>query len=55
MRDKPAVTYRLTAEVLETIERLHKQLGLSRQGVIEMAVREFSEKYPASEPAARGK
>ncbi len=44
--EKTPVTYRLTPEALELVENLQQRLGLSKQGIVETAIRLLSEKYP---------
>jgi hypothetical protein len=51
--EKTPVTYRLTPEALKLVEKLQIRLGLSKQGIVETAIRLLSEKYPTA--AARGK
>lgn len=44
MRNKEAVSFRLTPEAIALIKELAKRLGVSQADIVEMAVREFVKK-----------
>jgi len=55
MDQKIPIGYKLTPEAVELIEALVDQLGLTKQGVVEMAIREYAVKHGLRMERARGK
>lgn len=47
MDNKHSITFRLTPEAIELIKQWAKKLGVSQAAIMEMAIREFSEKRDA--------
>lgn len=41
-QDKKAATYRLTVETLKTVDRLARERGLTKAGIIQEAVRFYA-------------
>jgi hypothetical protein len=51
--EKKLMTYRLTPAARRTIEQLASDLGLTRTGVIEIAVREMRDRHSNDSPRTK--